>query len=42
MSGKMNAIIWPEDCLPGTTEHFAANEIIVADPLAATHQARRQ
>lgn len=26
----MNAIIWPADYLPGTTENFASNEMIVA------------
>lgn len=32
----MNEIIWPEGYLPGFTENFASNEIIVAD-LAANH-----
>lgn len=28
---QMNAILWPEGYLPGTTENFASNEVIVAD-----------
>lgn len=31
----MNAIIWPEGYLPGFTENFASNEIIVAGLAAA-------
>ncbi|NUT74898.1 SRPBCC domain-containing protein [Pseudomonas sp. C1C7] len=31
----MSDIIWPEDYLPGMTENFASNEIIVADLSAA-------
>ena len=31
----MNAIIWPAAYLPGTTENFASNEVIVADLSAA-------
>lgn len=31
----MHAIIWPEDYLPGTTENFVSNEIIVAGLSAA-------
>lgn len=27
---KQSAIIWPNDYLPGTTDNFASNEIIVA------------
>jgi len=27
---KQSAIIWPQDYLPGTTDNFASNEIIVA------------
>ena len=27
---KQSAIIWPDDYLPGTTDNFASNEIIVA------------
>ena len=27
---KMNAIQWPEDYIPGTTENFVSNEVIVA------------
>ena len=27
---KQSAIIWPNDYLPGTTDTFASNEIIVA------------
>lgn len=27
---KMNAIHWPEDYTPGTTENFVSNEVIVA------------
>lgn len=26
----MNEILWPEDYLPGTTDNFASNEVIVA------------
>lgn len=25
-----SAIVWPQDYLPGTTDNFASNEIIVA------------
>lgn len=32
----MNAIHWPEGYLPGTTENFASNEVIVAGLDAAT------
>ncbi|WP_221624155.1 SRPBCC domain-containing protein [Burkholderia sp. Bp9031] len=32
---KMNAIIWPEDYVPGHTENFASNETIVAGLCAA-------
>jgi hypothetical protein len=32
---QMNAIIWPEGYLPGTTENFVSNEVIVAG-LSAT------
>lgn len=32
---KMNAIIWPENYLPGFTENFASNEVIVAGLSAA-------
>ncbi len=31
----MNEIIWPEGYLPGLTDNFASNEIIVADLTAA-------
>lgn len=31
----MNEIIWPEGYLPGTTENFASNEVIVAGLSAA-------
>lgn len=31
----MNEIIWPEDYLPGFTDNFASNEVIVADLSAA-------
>jgi len=31
----MNEIFWPEGYLPGTTENFASNEVIVAGPSAA-------
>ena len=27
---KQSAVIWPNDYLPGTTDNFASNEIIVA------------
>lgn len=30
MSTQMNAIIWPDGYLPGTTENFVSNEVIVA------------
>ncbi|WP_205997824.1 SRPBCC domain-containing protein [Paraburkholderia sp. Ac-20347] len=35
MAERMNAIIWPEGYLPGTTENFASNEMIVAGISAA-------
>lgn len=35
MSEKMNAIIWPEGYVPGFTENFASNEVIVAGIAAA-------
>ncbi len=31
----MNAIIWPEGYVPGFTENFASNEVIVAGLSAA-------
>lgn len=35
MNDKMNAIIWPEGYLPGTTENFCSNEVIAAGLTAA-------
>lgn len=35
MSTLMNAIIWPEGYLPGFTDNFASNEVIVAGLTAA-------
>lgn len=35
MTTRMNAILWPEGYLPGTTENFASNEVIVAGLTAA-------
>lgn len=35
MAVKMNAIVWPEAYLPGTTDNFASNEVIVAGLSAA-------
>lgn len=35
MSTSMNAIIWPEGYLPGFTDNFASNEVIVAELTAA-------
>lgn len=32
---QMNAIAWPEDYLPGTTDNFCSNEVIVAGLSAA-------
>lgn len=32
---KMNAIIWPEGFMPGFTDNFASNEVIVAGLTAA-------
>ena len=31
----LNEINWPQDYLPGTTDNFASNEIIVAGITAA-------
>lgn len=35
MSTSMNSIIWPEGYLPGFTDNFASNEVIVAGLMAA-------
>ena len=32
---QMNAIVWPEGYIPGFTENFASNEVIVAGLSAA-------
>ncbi|MCA1913956.1 MAG: SRPBCC domain-containing protein, partial [Klebsiella quasipneumoniae] len=32
---QQSAIVWPEEYLPGTTDNFASNEIIVSGLTAA-------
>jgi hypothetical protein len=31
----MQEILWPEDYLPGSTDNYFSNEVIVASPRAA-------